>query len=65
MCTSPRYVIAGLDNGCIHILDHEGANERVVKASETGLWAVDTWGDEWVVAGGIDGLLRVWDLERL
>ena len=47
------------------MLDHEGRNERIVKASERGLWALDAWDENWVVTGGVDGALRVWDLESL
>ncbi|KAG0647271.1 hypothetical protein D0Z07_7240, partial [Hyphodiscus hymeniophilus] len=60
-----HYICVGLDNGDIHVLDHDGEGERVVSASEKGLWALDAWGDEWVAAGGVDGVVRVWDLGSL
>lgn len=59
MYTTPKHIIVALDNGYVHVLGHEGGNERVVKANERGLWAVDAWGDEWIVAGG-NGMLGVW-----
>lgn len=36
-----------------------------MKASDEGLWAVDTWGEEWVVCGGTEGVVRVWRLGDL
>ena len=65
MTTTSKYVIIGLSNGNLHTLDHEGGDERVVKASEGILWALDAWADEWVIAGGVGGVLGVWDLGSL
>lgn len=65
MTVTSKYVIVGLDNGNLHVLNLEGGNERVVRASEMGLWALDAWGDEWIVAGGAGGVLGVWDMESL
>lgn len=65
MTITSKYIIIGLDNGNLHVLNHEGGNERVVKASERGLWALDAWGNEWVIAGGVGGSLGVWSLESL
>jgi F-box and WD-40 domain protein CDC4 len=65
MHISHKYIIVALDNGNLHIFDHEGRNERVVRASENGLWTVDAWEDNWVITGGVDGVLTVWDLGSL
>ena len=35
---------------------------RGVKAAPMGLWCLDSWEDEWVIAGGVGGVLGVWEL---
>lgn len=65
MHITPSFIIVSMDNGELHILDHHGGKERVVKAMQKGVWCIDTWEDEWVIAGGVDGVLRVWELSDM
>lgn len=65
MRITPSFIIVGLDNGELHILNHDGGNGRVVKAMERGVWCVDAWEDEWVIAGGAEGALGAWNLSDL
>jgi hypothetical protein len=58
-------IIIGLDNGELHITNHLGGKTRMVKAMDRGVWCVDAWKDEWVVAGGVDGVLGIWNLSDL
>jgi hypothetical protein len=43
MFVSKRHTLLGLDNGTVSFLDLEGKNERVLEASEGGIWACDVW----------------------
>lgn len=65
MTITSKYIIVGLDDGSLHILDHDGGNERIIRASEVAIWTCDAWNDEWVIAGGAAGILGVWNLETL
>jgi hypothetical protein len=48
----------------VSILDLEGKNERVLKASEGGVWACDVW-EGLVFVGGTDKKVGVFELETL
>jgi hypothetical protein len=65
MHLTKNHIILGLDNGTLSTLDKEGKNERTVKASEGAIWALWSWDEEWIVCGGVDGMLFVLDLRTL
>ena len=59
MHLTPSYIIVGLDNGELHVTNHEGGSHRKVKVMPRGIWCVDAWEDECVIAGGFAGVLSV------
>jgi hypothetical protein len=69
MFVAKRHILLGLDNGSVSILDLEGKNERVLKASEGGIWACDVFEDdeeeELMFVGGTDKMVGVFELETL
>ena len=58
-------IIIALDNGTVHVLDHDGGNKRRVKVCEKGIWALCAWEEEYFVVGGVDAVVGVWDLGTL
>jgi hypothetical protein len=64
MFVAKRHILLGLDNGTVSFLDLEGENERVLKASEGGIWACDVW-EGLLFVGGTDKKVGVFELETL
>lgn len=61
---TPKYIIFGLNDGTVHILDSKGGNGRTLKV-ERAAWAICSWEDEWIVVGEGGGECRIFGLGDL
>ena len=62
LCMSDRYIIIGLDNASIKVFDEDGRFQARLEGHETGVWAMVLVGDDYLVSGGCDRDMRLWDL---
>jgi len=65
LCTSERFIVVGIDNGLVGIFDQKGIFGMRWIPGEHTVWSVDVWEEEWLICGGGEGHLMVWDLNSL
>ncbi|KAH8687654.1 WD40-repeat-containing domain protein [Tricladium varicosporioides] len=65
--TTPHRIVVGLDDGCVYIYKYDkwSARGQTFCALEKAVWALGGWGDEWFVAGGLDGECGLWKFDDL
>jgi len=56
-----KYIAVGDEYGKVHVVTVEEASVRMFDDQEGAVWAVCVSG-EWLLSGGVDGVLRVWDI---